>query len=142
MAISEGHKDNFETLKRAFANGDTALMECFDTKTNQSSFSVPYSAMVTTRCSSRSHCSWTRTRSSACSRRTRQHRASTSHRSTDMLTFNERQVELLEERQRLRQRIVEINAEIQREREHQWVLSQVVGDGYTCAKCSAWTPED
>lgn len=33
MAITKGHTANFETLKRAFANGDVALMECTDAKT-------------------------------------------------------------------------------------------------------------
>ena len=28
MAIPEGHRNNFETLKRAFQAGDVALMEC------------------------------------------------------------------------------------------------------------------
>ena len=32
--LSKGIVQNFETLKKAFANGDVALMECFDTKEN------------------------------------------------------------------------------------------------------------
>ena len=28
MAIATGHRKNFDTLRRAFANGDVALMEC------------------------------------------------------------------------------------------------------------------
>lgn len=28
MALSSGHRRNFETLKEAFARGDAALMEC------------------------------------------------------------------------------------------------------------------
>ena len=31
--ISKGHKANFDTLRRAMLNGDTALMECTDAKT-------------------------------------------------------------------------------------------------------------
>lgn len=33
MAIAQGYKDNFETLRKAFKYNDVALMECFDTKT-------------------------------------------------------------------------------------------------------------
>lgn len=33
--ISEGHKRNFETLKRAAADGNLALMECTDAKTSE-----------------------------------------------------------------------------------------------------------
>lgn len=28
MALAQGHRQNFETLQEAFANGDVALMEC------------------------------------------------------------------------------------------------------------------
>lgn len=35
MSIADGHKTNFETLKRAAANGDLALLECTDAKTGQ-----------------------------------------------------------------------------------------------------------
>lgn len=34
MAIPEGVKSNFETLRRAFRNGDVALMECTDKTTS------------------------------------------------------------------------------------------------------------
>lgn len=30
--LSKGAVMNFETMKKAFANGDVCLMECFDTK--------------------------------------------------------------------------------------------------------------
>ena len=32
MPIPEGHKNNYETLQRAFAGGDNALMWCWDKK--------------------------------------------------------------------------------------------------------------
>ena len=35
MAIPNGAKQNFETLKRAAANGDLALMECKDKVTGE-----------------------------------------------------------------------------------------------------------
>lgn len=35
MAIPPGHRKNFETLRRAFKNGDVALLECKDAKTQQ-----------------------------------------------------------------------------------------------------------
>lgn len=35
MAIPNGAKQNFETLKAAAANGDLALMECRDTRTGE-----------------------------------------------------------------------------------------------------------
>lgn len=35
MAIPKGYKANFETLKRAFKNGDVALMECTDKVTGK-----------------------------------------------------------------------------------------------------------
>lgn len=35
MAIAKGHKANFETLKRAFADGAVALMKCTDAKTGK-----------------------------------------------------------------------------------------------------------
>lgn len=35
MEIAKGHKANFEMLKTAFANGDVAIMDCFDTKTGE-----------------------------------------------------------------------------------------------------------
>jgi hypothetical protein len=28
MALLKGHKDNFQTLRKAFLNGDVALMDC------------------------------------------------------------------------------------------------------------------
>ena len=33
--ITKGYKTNFATLKRAFAHGDVALMECTDTATGK-----------------------------------------------------------------------------------------------------------
>jgi hypothetical protein len=33
--ITEGYRANFETLQRAFANGDVALLECTDKQTRQ-----------------------------------------------------------------------------------------------------------
>lgn len=33
MALSEGHRKNFETLERAFKQGDIALMECTEAST-------------------------------------------------------------------------------------------------------------
>ena len=35
MAISKGYQANFETLQRAEANGDLALLECKDAKSGQ-----------------------------------------------------------------------------------------------------------
>ena len=35
MAIPKGHKNNFETLKKAAVNGDLALMECTDKNTGK-----------------------------------------------------------------------------------------------------------
>jgi hypothetical protein len=35
MAILEGHKQNFETLRRAFCNGRAALLECQLTATGE-----------------------------------------------------------------------------------------------------------
>jgi Family of unknown function (DUF6117) len=35
MAISEGYKANFETIKRAAGNNDLALMECTDKTTGK-----------------------------------------------------------------------------------------------------------
>ena len=35
MAIAKGHRANFETLKRAFADGAVALVECTDAKTGK-----------------------------------------------------------------------------------------------------------
>lgn len=35
MAIPPGHTKNFETMRRAFENGDVALLECKDAKTQQ-----------------------------------------------------------------------------------------------------------
>lgn len=35
MALQPGHLSNFNTLKRAFANGDVALMECTDANTGE-----------------------------------------------------------------------------------------------------------
>lgn len=35
MAISEGHKANFEMLKKAFKYKDVALIECQDAKTKK-----------------------------------------------------------------------------------------------------------
>ena len=32
--------------------------------------------------------------------------------------------------------------ELQEQCPHDWVLSQVAGDGYTCRVCSAWKPEE
>lgn len=40
MAISKGHKANFETLKRAAANGHLALVECTDKKTGATVIAV------------------------------------------------------------------------------------------------------
>lgn len=35
MAISKGYQANFQTLQRAEANGDLALLECKDAKSGQ-----------------------------------------------------------------------------------------------------------
>ena len=35
MAIAPGHTKNFETLRKAFANGDVALLECTDVQTSK-----------------------------------------------------------------------------------------------------------
>jgi hypothetical protein len=35
MALKPGDKINFDTLQRAFANGDVALMECQDAQTHE-----------------------------------------------------------------------------------------------------------
>ena len=35
MALLPGHKQNFETLRKAFLNGDVALMECELTATGE-----------------------------------------------------------------------------------------------------------
>jgi hypothetical protein len=35
MALPAGHKQNFETLQEAFANGDVALMECLSAATGE-----------------------------------------------------------------------------------------------------------
>jgi len=35
MGIAVGYKNNFETMKHAFANGDVALMECTDVATGK-----------------------------------------------------------------------------------------------------------
>lgn len=35
MAIAKGYKANFETMKRAFAAGDVALMDCTDIVTGK-----------------------------------------------------------------------------------------------------------
>lgn len=59
-----------------------------------------------------------------------------------MIHYNDRQRELLEEREKLSIRIKAINQEIRDCCEHQWSLSQIAGDGYTCVKCGAWMPED
>lgn len=40
MTIAKGHKANFETLKRASANGDLALMECVDKATGKSVIAI------------------------------------------------------------------------------------------------------
>lgn len=38
MAIPKGHRANFNTLQKAFAQGDVALMECVDRKTKKPVF--------------------------------------------------------------------------------------------------------
>lgn len=35
MAIAPGHTKNFETMRKAFANGDVALVECTDVQTSK-----------------------------------------------------------------------------------------------------------
>lgn len=35
MSLKPGDRKNFDTLKRAFGNGDVALMECTDAKTGE-----------------------------------------------------------------------------------------------------------
>lgn len=40
MSISKAYRNNFETLLRAAANKDIALMECFDAKTRQPVYTV------------------------------------------------------------------------------------------------------
>jgi Family of unknown function (DUF6117) len=40
MAIPDGIKQNFETLRKAFNNGDIALMECTDKTTGMPAYVV------------------------------------------------------------------------------------------------------
>lgn len=40
MAIPRGHKSNFNALLRAAKNGDLALLECYDAKTNTPVFTI------------------------------------------------------------------------------------------------------
>ena len=40
MAIPDGYIKNFETIKRAFANGDVALVECFDRVTKKPVYTI------------------------------------------------------------------------------------------------------
>ncbi|KKN81503.1 hypothetical protein LCGC14_0317620 [marine sediment metagenome] len=46
MAIPEGHRNNFETLRRAFKDDSIALMECTDAKTGKPVFVVCASNMT------------------------------------------------------------------------------------------------
>jgi hypothetical protein len=40
MAVPEGHRNNFETLKRAFQAGDVALVECVSATTGEPAYVI------------------------------------------------------------------------------------------------------
>jgi len=40
MAIPDGYRANFETLRRAFLNGDAALLECTSRETGEPVYAV------------------------------------------------------------------------------------------------------
>lgn len=40
MSITDAHKENFETIRRAFRNGDVCLLECTENKTGETVYLI------------------------------------------------------------------------------------------------------